>query len=127
MSEPFALIVEDDPKLGAIFETALRQAGFETSLDADGNRWTTFLSKHKPDLVILDLHLPYASGTDILHQLRSDDHSKGIPVVVVTADIFLAKSMESQADFVLLKPVSIARLLEIVARLNIPGSHAVFN
>ena len=68
-----------------------------------------------PDLVVLDIHLPYASGKDILEQIRSDERWAKVVVIVTTADLFLSKSLEKQADYVLIKPVSVGRLMKIVA------------
>ena len=110
-----ALIIEDDPKLCVIYQTALQQAGFETDLDSTGNQFSDKLSAMRPDLVILDIHLPYASGKDILDQIRSDERWAKAVVIVTTADLLLSKSLEKQADYVLIKPVSVGRLMKIVA------------
>jgi len=115
MTQLSALIIEDDPKLGVIFQTALQQAGFETELDATGYQFSNKLSSAAPDLVILDIHLPYASGKDILNQIRSNELWVNTVVIVTTADLFLSKSLEKQADYVLIKPVSVGRLMRIVS------------
>jgi DNA-binding response OmpR family regulator len=116
MTKPFALIIEDDPKLGAIFETTLRNAGFDTRLDPDGNRYPAILSAMQPDLILLDMHMPYAAGPDILQLLRSDSRWVNTPILIVTADLRLAKSMEAKGEQVLLKPVTVSRLIEIAHR-----------
>jgi len=48
MTRPFALIIEDDPKLGAVFQIALQKAGFDTDLDPDGNLFTQNLQEDSP-------------------------------------------------------------------------------
>ena len=116
MTQPIALIIEDDPKLGMVFEITLQKAGFETGLDPDGNRYPNLISTHLPALVLLDMHMPYAAGPDILNQLRSDPRFANTPVLVVTADLFMAKSMQAKGEQVLLKPVTVARLTEIISR-----------
>ncbi len=118
MTQPFAIIIEDDPKLGVIFEKSLQQAGYETALDADGDRFLTILADRDPALILLDLHLPYNSGVEILQQLRADPRFANTPVLVATADIYLAKTLQGQADYVLVKPVSVARLIEIAIRIK---------
>ena len=118
MTRPFAMIVEDDPKLGMIYETTLQQAGYDTYLDTEGNQIMDKLRSVNPALIILDMHLPYASGADLLRQIRSDGRWAGISIIIATADLFSAKSLEGQADYVLLKPVSVGRLLEIVRQLQ---------
>lgn len=113
MPKPFALIVEDDPKLGRIFSVALEQLGFETALDEDGSHYKTLLEARTPAIILLDVHLPFASGAEILALVRADERWKQIPVVVMTADISKAKTLEPLANFSLLKPVSVAHIQEI--------------
>jgi two-component system, OmpR family, response regulator RstA len=110
MSKPYALIIEDDPKLSSIFQTALEQADFETATDLNGDRFHLLLDK-EPALVVLDLHLPFASGTDILEVIRS--RYPNTVVAIVTADFIKAKTLTGMADHVLIKPVSVASLLKI--------------
>ena len=117
-THPLAMIAEDDPKLGIIYETALQQAGYATYLDKRGDQLLDDLPGLDPALIILDMQLPYASGADILHQIRADKRWDKVPVIVATADLHAAKSLQGQADHVLLKPVSIARLLEIISHLH---------
>ena len=118
MEKPFALIIEDDPKLGSIFVAALGQAGYETALDADGNRFLTLLGDKTPTLILLDLHLPYASGAEILAQIRADSRLAKIPIIIATADLYLARDFQGQVDHILLKPISMARLINIATHLK---------
>jgi DNA-binding response OmpR family regulator len=48
MTKPFALIIEDDPKLGRIFSVALEQVGFETALDNDGIHYKALMEVEHP-------------------------------------------------------------------------------
>jgi len=116
MPQSYALILEDDPKLGTIYQTALRQAGYETDLDASGNQYHALLDARQPDLVILDLHLPYAFGGDILNEIRAK-YSDTV-VAVVTADLVKAKTLTGKADHILIKPVSVASLLRMAESLK---------
>ena len=116
MTQPFALIIEDDPKLGKVFEATLQRAGFETARDANGDGYIGFLDTKNPALLILDMHLPYASGQEILAGLRAEPRWAQIPVIIVTADLFLAKSFESKGERVLLKPFSVSRLMEVATQ-----------
>jgi PAS domain S-box-containing protein len=117
---PFAMIVEDDPHLIKIYEAALKDSGFDTDVDMEGNLVMSKLSARTPSLIILDLHMPFAAGTDILHQIRADQRWVNTPIIVTTADIYLAKSLQGQVDEILVKPVSVARLREVAIRLS-PG------
>lgn len=118
MTRPFALIIEDDPNLGAIFKKTLENAGFDTVLDVAGNRYGAVLSTRQPALVILDLHLPYAAGAEILEDLRNRYPAQDLCIVIVTADLYQAKEQKAKGETVLIKPVSPARLIDIASRVK---------
>jgi DNA-binding response OmpR family regulator len=115
MTRPFALIIEDDPNLGRIFEKSLSKAGFETALDPDGNGYLDLLAANAlPAILILDLHLPFASGPEILQTLRANPEWAKIPALIVTADLRLSKEMKLKGEQVLIKPFSPNFLIETV-------------
>jgi len=116
MNKLDALIIEDDPKLGVIFQAALQHFGFETQLDDTGGSLPAKFAEPAPALIVLDIHLPHALGTEILEQIRADERWASAVVIVTTADIFLAKSLEGRADHVLIKPVSVESIKRIVGR-----------
>ena len=71
----------------------------------------------RPDLVLLDMHLPDISGLELLRHLKSDPLTAGIPVVVVSADALAKETEEALAAGAiryLTKPVSVAELLAVV-------------
>lgn len=109
--QPYAIVIEDDPKLSVIFQTALQQAGFDTALDVNGDKYRALLEAAEPVLVILDLHLPFAFGGDILDEIRAK--YPNTVVAVVTADFIKAKTLTGKADHILVKPVSVASLLRL--------------
>jgi len=115
MTKPYALIIEDDPKLGEIFQVALQQAGFDADIDQTGKHFSARLASPAPALIILDIHLPYASGMDIFEQIKSNENWANAVVIVATADLFLSKSLKGRADYVLIKPVSVTRIMSIIA------------
>ncbi len=114
---PLALIIEDDEDLSFIFAEALRAAGFEAEIIRDGQTAMVRLEQCKPAVVVLDLHLPYVAGTDILKRIREMEHLKKVRVVVATADARLAEQTDRQADFVLIKPISFSLLRDLAIRL----------
>ena len=116
MTQPYALIIEDDPKLGIIYQTALQQAGYESDLDDNGNHYRALLDTRRPDLVLLDLHLPYAFGGDILNEIRAK--FPDMIVAVITADFIKAKTLTGRADHILVKPVSVASLLRLAESIK---------
>ncbi|MCC7119688.1 MAG: response regulator [Anaerolineales bacterium] len=117
MPKPYAIVIEDDPKLSAIFQATLEQADFTTAVDHNGDLYPELLDHAEPALVILDLHLPFASGVDILDAIRA--RYAHTVVAIVTADFIKAKTVTGKADHVLIKPVSIARLLKIAESVKV--------
>lgn len=116
MTEIDALVIEDDPKLGIIYQTALRQFGFNAQIDSTGGNFHNRLTNPAPELIILDIHLPYATGKEILEMIRADESWKDAVVIVATADIFLARFLKNQADYVLIKPASVDQIKRIITR-----------
>lgn len=108
------LVVEDHKDLRALFSEALALAGFLVREAADGMEALRLIDAAPPDVVVLDLGLPHVSGYDVLFELKEHSHTRGIPVVVVTA---LEQPMDNvPADCLLLKPVTPDRLVEQVRR-----------
>jgi DNA-binding response OmpR family regulator len=118
MTNPLALIIEDDYDLSIIFAEALQAAGFETQIVRAGDTALMWLSSTTPNVVVLDLHLPRVAGTSILQQIRSDPHLTETRVIVATADARLAETLREDADLVLLKPISFTQLRDLAARLT---------
>lgn len=118
MTEPLALIVEDDEDINEIFRQALTAAGFETEVARDGKTALEFLEKITPTIVILDLHLPNVSGETILKTIRSTPRLEKIRVVLTTADAVAAEFLHDQADLVMVKPISYIQLRDLTKRLN---------
>ncbi|MGC9347299.1 MAG: response regulator [Anaerolineae bacterium] len=117
MSKPQGLIIEDNGDIALIFSEALQASGFETITIRDGQKALDYLKGEKPDVVILDLHLPRVSGMDILALIREDERLSDVRVVVTTADPQLADLVEEQSDLVLQKPVSFNQLRDLAGRL----------
>ena len=112
-----ALIIEDDEKLATIFQGALSLAGFEIALAEDGRKGLDALRARRPELVLLDLHLPEVSGDKILHEIRSDEALRSIVVVLATADAAMADFLTDRSDFVLQKPISFIQLRALAERI----------
>jgi CheY-like chemotaxis protein len=73
--------------------------------------------EHRPDVVLLDLHLPDIDGDEVLHRLRIDPLTHAIPVVILSADANdrqIQRLLEAGAAAYLTKPLDIHTLVEIV-------------
>jgi two-component system, cell cycle response regulator DivK len=120
MSLPLALILEDDPKLAELYEMVLKQCQYETVTIESGREAQKSLDMFSPVLILLDIHLPYVSGTDLLEQIQADERFKGTTTIVITADLYTAKDLEGKVEHVLLKTHGITRLRDIATRVH-PG------
>jgi len=117
MAKPFVFVVEDDPRLNEIISITL-QADFELETCANGNMAMERLKNIVPQIVVLDLNLPGASGREILAYIRSDERLAKTRVILTTADDRQAETLNNEADIILLKPVSPTQLRELALRLG---------
>lgn len=115
--KPIALIVEDDPQLVSIFETAFQMGGFETATAVDGRIAQEKLQTFVPDVILLDVHLPHISGDDLLHKIRGDGRFHQTKVILSTADSRIASHLREEATMILLKPVGFKELVELAKSL----------
>jgi two-component system response regulator MtrA len=118
MTNPLILIVEDDPQLSKIFTLTLSES-FETETITDGAQALMRLDEVVPQLVVLDINLPGATGEQILHSIRANSRFESTRVILATADSRRADELQDKADIVLLKPISITQLREFANRLNL--------
>lgn len=118
MEKPFALIIEDDRDISALFRHVLDIGGYHTEIILHGTEAIQRLDSVRPDIVLLDLHLPGVSGTQILEHVRADERLKSVPVVVITAYARDAESLSFEPDLVLMKPVNLEQLSNLVQRLR---------
>lgn len=119
MEKPFALIVEDDPKAGALFRHALGLAGFEAETVFHGRFAMERLTRCHPWLLILDLDMPGADANRLLEAIRGHDKFRHIKVIAVTSYSQVAESLSVEPDLLLFKPVSVEQISDFIARLQL--------
>lgn len=95
---------------------------------ADGTEGLTLARSQRPDLILLDLHLPDIAGEEVLRRLRADDETRRLPIVIVSADANPESQQRMRAqgasDF-LVKPYTIGQLIETIdVTLEQPDSDA---
>jgi diguanylate cyclase (GGDEF)-like protein len=117
MEKPFALIIEDDRDIVSLFRHVMDLAGYRTEIVLHGGVAVDYLSKSKPDIVLLDLGLPGVSGVEILKMMHADERLKHVPVVVITAHSHLIETLPVKPQLVLIKPVNIEQMSNLVLRI----------
>ncbi|MCB0034132.1 MAG: response regulator [Anaerolineales bacterium] len=119
MTKPLALIIEDEEMLATIFEQALSMAEYETEVVRDGREAMTRLDNDPvPNVITLDLHLPFVSGEDILDHIRASERLAKTKVIIATADARMGDFLDKKADLVLIKPIRFSQLRDLASRLN---------
>ena len=117
-SAPLAVIVEDNALLSNMFARALQDIHYRTHMIENGQSAIDWLSTNVPDLLLLDLHLPYVSGEEILKRFGNDERLKNTYIVLVTADARLGETLRERVDFFLNKPVDLVQLQQMARRLK---------
>lgn len=112
------LVVEDDRDIANLLVFHLEAEGFEVLVNPTGEKFLEQVREFRPDVVVLDLMLPAADGTELMRTLRRDPAFVGLPVIMLTARVAEAdrvRGLELGADDYVVKPFS-AR--ELVARVR---------
>ncbi len=111
------LIMDDDPTIADLLTEALADEGYETHMTTQSLRFFDAVREHMPDLIMLDIMMPYLDGRDEL-KLMAMAVDRQIPVIVVTA--FLGAGNEEQefreagVKHIVYKPFDLDKLLKLV-------------
>jgi PAS domain S-box-containing protein len=113
------LYVEDNLANMRLVEGALQRVpGVRLIPAMHGELGLELARQHRPDLILLDLHLPDMAGSDVLKRLRADPQTSKIPVVVISADATpkqIDRLLAAGASDYLTKPLDVRRLLDLVS------------
>lgn len=82
MGSKTVLVIEDDHSIARLIEIVLSGKGFHTHICLDASSALEIFSRVRPDLVILDIHMPRRSGFSVLKRLRQEDVTRDTPIVV---------------------------------------------
>ncbi|UOO82121.1 phosphate regulon transcriptional regulator PhoB [Uruburuella testudinis] len=118
MAKVRVLVVEDEESIQALIRFTLEQAGFDVVSALSVEEAKPQLAAALPDVVLLDWMLPGQSGVQLAKQLRQDERSKELPIILLTArseDADKETGLNQGADDYLTKPFSPR---ELVARIN---------
>lgn len=114
------LIADDDPLISRLLATVLKRLGRPVLVAPDGDAALRIVREARPELLILDVHMPKRTGIEVLRTLRKEDADPGLRVLVLTtlaqADSE-ARIREAGADDFLAKPVDPEVVLEHAAGL----------
>lgn len=115
------LVADDEELLHDLLARSLDASKYAISSVYDGLEVKQMALRDKPDLILLDIHLPGRDGREVLLDLRSDPDTRSIPVLVLTADkgeiLGEAEGFELGADEYVQKPFSPAVLQARIEKL----------
>jgi two-component system, cell cycle response regulator DivK len=111
------LIVEDNDKNLKLVRDVLQVKGFSTLEAGTAEDGIQLAREHKPDLILMDIHLPGISGIEALKVLRAEAATAGIPVIAVTASVMQQdrkQITEAGFDAYVGKPINLKEFLDAV-------------
>jgi len=114
------LVVEDNELNLKLFCDLLRVHDYEVEPVRDGREAVTRARAFAPDLVVMDIQMPYVSGLELIEQMKGDPDLRQVPIMAVTA--YAAKGDEERirdagAEGYVSKPISVVNFVEAVKRL----------
>jgi len=114
------LAVDDEKHIVRLVQVNLERAGYEVITANDGREALQKVKDEKPDLVVLDVMMPYMDGFEVLQNLRRNPETAEIPVIMLTAkaqDADVFKGWQSGVDCYLTKPFNPMELIVFVKRI----------
>lgn len=114
------LIVEDDERCRRLLNDVLELEGYRVIGTGLGAAAVQLAREHHPDLIILDIRLPDISGLEVARKLKSDEMTRMIPIIAVTAEAMREderKILDGGCDFYVTKPFIPSQFVKTVARL----------
>jgi len=118
MIKSLVYVVDDEKDILELVDLHLNKSGFETKTFEDTTFLLSKMREKVPDLLVLDLMLPYTDGLEICKQIRADYELKGVPIIMLTAkcdEMDKVLGLELGADDYITKPFSPR---ELVARVK---------
>ena len=116
--KPTVVCVEDEPEMIDLIKLILTRKGYEVHGANGGMQGLELIREIRPDLVLLDLMMPEMDGWQVYQQLKAEEATKQIPVIVVTAkaqDIDKVLGLQiAKVDDYIAKPFSLQELVDRV-------------
>lgn len=114
------LACDDEKNIVRLIQVNLERHGFDVITAYDGKEALHKVLHEHPDLVVLDVMMPYMDGFEVLQNLRRHAVTRDIPVIMLTAkaqDADVFKGWQSGVDCYLTKPFNPAELVSFVKRI----------
>lgn len=114
------LVCDDERHIVRLIQVNLEQQGYNVVTAYDGKEGLEKVQSEKPDLLVLDVMMPYMDGFEVLKNLRREPETEALPVIMLTAkaqdkDVF--EGYHYGADMYLTKPFNPIELVAFVKRI----------
>lgn len=115
------LVCDDERTIVRLIQVNLEKNGYEVVTAYDGKEGLEKVRSERPNLLVLDVMMPYMDGFEVLKTLRKDPEFESLPVIMLTAkaqdkDVF--EGYHYGADMYLTKPFNPIELVQFVKRLG---------
>lgn len=114
------LAVDDERHIVRLVQVNLERAGYQVVTAFDGREALEKVEAERPDLVVLDVMMPYMDGFEVLQTLRKNQNTRDLPVIMLTAkaqDADVFRGWQSGVDCYLTKPFNPMELIAFVKRI----------
>ena len=109
------LVIEDDRTFQDLLTEVLHEAGYDVTATDSVLGTAKLVRRQRPDVILLDLGLPFRSGASLLTELKADPRTADIPILVVSGSAdALTPERRALATAVIAKPVEIDALVAAV-------------
>ena len=121
------LVCDDERHIVRLIQVNLERQGWNVVTAYDGKEGLEKISSEKPDLIVLDVMMPYMDGFEVLKSIRKEPSTEKLPVIMLTAkaqdkDVF--EGYHYGADMYLTKPFNPRELVTFVKRIAAGGAGA---
>jgi len=111
------LVVDDEKSIHSYLQRKLRKLGYSVYIAEDGEEALSKAISLLPDIVLLDIKIPKLNGIEVCKRLKSDDGTKNIPILMLSAKAQseeIEEGLKAGADKYLCKPISFPDILKEV-------------
>jgi len=117
------LVAEDDPVTCRFVVSLLEECGYRVLVAVDGENAIAIAMRARPDLLVIDLVMPYRDGYEVLRAIRNDELLKDLPVLILSMrdrEEDIVRGFEQGADEYVVKPFNAREFLYRVRKLLEP-------
>jgi DNA-binding response OmpR family regulator len=109
------LVIDDDEDFQTILKVTLNQNGYDVRSLFNGHLGSSIYEQPAPDVILLDIDLPYVNGVEVGKQLKSNASTKDIPMIMVSANPYVDElCREVGAEDYVQKPFTLKTLIQKV-------------